>query len=86
MEKWKLPIESVSDKLIMSIDGLKSPNSWRKIDYPEYTTLAKNTITLDDILQNCFKKSFVGGVLCENCSSVESETIKTTFTMCINLK
>ena len=57
--KRKTPIEIVSDKLIMYIDGLNSSNSPRQIDHPKYTTLATDTITLDDIFQNYFKDSFL---------------------------
>ena len=32
----KTPNEVVSDKLIMSLDGLNSPNSPRQIDHPNY--------------------------------------------------
>ena len=46
--KMKNPIGLVSNKQIMSLDGLNSPNSPRKIDHPNHTSLTK-TIKLDDI-------------------------------------
>ena len=70
----------------MFIDRLKSSNSPRQIDHPKYTTLAMSTITLDGTFQNYFKDSFIEDVICEKCSSVRSEVIKTTFTVCLTLK
>ena len=58
-KKEKKPIESVTDKLITSIDGLNSSNSPRKIYHSKYITLEMITITLDDIFQNYFKDSFI---------------------------
>ena len=49
--KWKTPIELVSDKLIMSLDGLHTYNSPKKIYHPKYTTLANDTIVLDVMFQ-----------------------------------
>ena len=37
--KKKTPIKLGSDKLIMTLDGLNSPNSTRQIDHPNYTSL-----------------------------------------------
>ena len=48
--KRKTPIEIVSDKLIMYIDGLNSSNSPRQIDHPKYTTLATDNITFSLLL------------------------------------
>ena len=56
-KKWKIPIESVTDKMIMSIYGLKIPYSQIQIYYTKYMTLAESTITLDGVFQNYFKKS-----------------------------
>ena len=70
----------------MSIDGLNISNSPIKIHHPKYTTLATDTIMLDDIFQNYFKKSFFEHVTREKFSSVSSETIKSTFTVCRNFK
>ena len=83
--KWKTPIELVFDKLIISLDGINISNSPRQIDYPKYTTLATDTIALNDTFQNYFKESFFGDVICENCCSVSSETRQATFTL-IKLK
>ena len=83
--KWKTPIELVFDKLIISLDGINSSNSPRQTDYPKYTTLATDTIALNDTFQNYFKESFFGDVICENCCSVSSETRQATFTL-IKLK
>ena len=85
-KKEKTQIRSVTDKLIISIDGLKISNSPRKIDHPKYTALEMSTIILGDIFQNYFKDSFIEYVICENCSYVISEVINTKFTMCQNLK
>ena len=38
----KTPIELVSDKLIISLDGLNITNSHQQIDNPNYTSLSKN--------------------------------------------
>ena len=70
----------------MHIDGINIPNSPRKIDHPRYTTLATDTITLDEIFKNYFKESFFEDIICENCSLVLSETITVTFTVCRNFK
>ena len=57
--KWKIPIELVSDEIILSLDGLNISNSPSQIDHPKYTTLATDTITLDEIFQNYFKEYFL---------------------------
>ena len=50
--KWKTPVELVSDKLIMFLDGLHTLNSPRKTDHPKCTILEKDTDVLDVIFQN----------------------------------
>ena len=45
-----------------------------------------STITLDETFHNYFKDLFIEYVICENCSSVSSEKIKATFTVCSTLK
>ena len=70
----------------MSIDGLHTSNSPRQIDNPKCTILAKNNIVLDDIFQNYFKESLFEDIICEDCSSGSSESIKGTFIVWINLK
>ena len=51
----KPPVELISDKLIMFLEGLPTSNSSRQIYHPKCTTLTKSTVVLDDMLQNCFK-------------------------------
>ena len=48
----KTPIKLISDKLIMYFDGINIFNSPWNINHPNYTTLTKNKIELDDIFQN----------------------------------
>ena len=63
---WNTPIELVSDKLIMSLNGLHTANSPRKFDRPKFTILTKDTIVLDVIFQNYFKESLFEDVICES--------------------
>ena len=87
-QKWsrsKTPVEVVSDKLIMFLEGLPTSNSSKQIDHPKYTSLKKGTVVLDQILQNYFNDSLLH-VICENCSSHGSESIKSTFTMSRHIK
>ena len=72
----KTPVELVSDKLIIYLVGLPTCNPSRQIDHPECTILTKETVVLDVILHNVFKESFLEFVICENCSSDGSESIK----------
>ena len=67
--KWKTPVELVSDKLIMCLDGLHTYNSLRQIYHPKCKILEKDTIVLDVIFRNYFQESLFGDVICENCSS-----------------
>ena len=60
----------------MSLDVLNSPKSPSKIDRPNYTSLSKKAIKLDDTFQNYFKKTLIEDITCENCSFVHSETKK----------
>ena len=76
--KLKTPVELISDKLIMSLEGIPTSKSPRKIDHPKCTILTKDTAVLDVILQNYFKDSFLDDVICENCSSGGSKSIKST--------
>ena len=78
--------EVISDKLIMLIEVLPNSNLSRRIDHPKYTTLKNYTVVLDVMLHNYFKDSFLDNVICENCSSGGSESIKSTFTVSIYLK
>ena len=55
----------------MSLDGLNSTNPPWKIDHPNYTSLQKEAIKLDDILQDYFKKILIEDVIYESCSLVD---------------
>ena len=84
--KLKTPVEVISDKLIMFIEGLPTSNLPRQNNHPKCTILTKDTVVLDVILQKYFKDSFLDDVICENCSSGGSESIKSTLTVSIYLK
>ena len=64
--KLKTPVELISDKLIISLEGLPTSNLPRRIDHPKCTILAKETVVLDMILQKYFKDLFLDDVICEN--------------------
>ena len=70
----------------MSLEGLPTSNSPRKIDHPKCTILTKDTAVLDVVLQKYFKDSFLDDVICENCISGGSESTKSTFTVSRYLK
>ena len=59
----KQPAEVISDKLIMFLEGLPTSDSPNQIDQPKCTTLTKETVVLDVMLQNCFKDSFLDDVI-----------------------
>ena len=80
------PVENFSDKLIMFLEVLTTSNSPGKIDHLKCTTLTKDTVILDVMLQNHFKDSLLHDVICEFFSSGGSESIKSTFTMSRTLK
>ena len=84
--KLKTPVEVIPDKLIMFLEGLPTSNSPRKIDNPECTILTKETVVMGVILHKYFKDSFLEDVICENCSSGGSESIKSTFNVSIYIK
>ena len=84
--KLKPPVKLISDKLIMFIEGLPNSNLLRKTDHPKCTILTKYTVVLDVMLQKYFKDSSLDNVICENCWSGGSESIKSTFTVSIYLK
>ena len=73
--------EVIYDKLIMFLKVLPKSNLSRQIDHPRYTILTKDTVVLDVMLQNYLKDSILDNVICENCSSGGSESIKSTFTV-----
>ena len=52
--KLKTTVELVTDKLIISLDGLHTSNSPGQIDHPKCTILAKDTVILGVIFQNYF--------------------------------
>ena len=70
----------------MIIEVLPSSDSPRQIDHPKCTILTKDTVVLDVMLQNYFKNSFLDDVICENCSSGGSESIKSTLTVSRHFK
>ena len=74
--------EVIFNKLIMFLEVLPNSNLCRQIDHPKYTTLTKDAFVLDLMLQNYFKDY---DVICENCSSGGSDSIKLTFTVSIYL-
>ena len=77
----KTPVEVVSDKLVMFLEGLPTSNSSRQIDHPKYISIKNGAVALDQILHNYFNDSLLHDVICENCSSLGSESIKSTFTV-----
>ena len=83
--KGKTPIELFYDKCIMSLDGLHTSDSPRQIDHPKCTISARDTIVLDENVNNYFKESLFENFICEYCSSGSSDSIKKTFTLCRNL-
>ena len=54
--------------------------------HPKCTILANDTVVLDVIFQNYFQESLLENVICENCSSGSSESIKPTFIVSRHLK
>ena len=72
--------------MIMSLERLPTSNSPRKIDHPKCTILANDTVVFDFIFHNYFQESLLEDVICENCSSGSSVSIKSTFTVSIYLK
>ena len=86
LSKLKTPVELVSNKLIMYLEGLPTYDSPRKIDHPKCTIFTKDTVVLDFILQNYFKESLLEDAICEKISSGGSESIKSTLTVSIYLK
>ena len=84
--KLKTPVELVSDKLIMFLDGLHTSNLTRKIDDPKCIILVNDTVVLDVVFHNYFQKSLLEDVMCEKFSSSSSESIKSTFTVSGYLK
>ena len=69
----------------MSLDGLQTSNLPRKMDHTKCAILANDPLVLDFIFHNYFQDSLFEDVICENFSSGGSESIKSTFTVSINL-
>ena len=84
--KLKTPVELISDKLIMFLEGLSTSNLSIQIDNQKYTSLTRGTFFLDEMLQNYFNDSLLHEVICENCSSHGSESMKSTFTVSRHIK
>ena len=82
----KQPAEVISDKLIMILEGLPISDLPRQNFHPKNTILTKETVVLCVMLQNYFKDTFLNDVICENCSSGGSESMKSTFTVSRYLK
>ena len=82
----KTTVEVVSDKLTMFLEGLPTSNESRQIYHTKYTSIKKGTVVLDQIFQNYFNDSLLHDVICENCSSLGSDSIKSTFTVSRNIK
>ena len=83
LSKLNPPVEVISDKLIMFLEGLPTSDSSRQIDHPKCTTLTKGTVVLDVMIQNYFKDPFWDNVIYKNYPSCVSESIKSTFTVSI---
>ena len=84
--RLKTPVKVVSDKLIMFLERLPTSNKSRQIDHTKYTSIKKGTVVLDQILHNYFNDSLLHDVICENCSSLVSKSIKSTFTVSRHIK
>ena len=63
--KLKIPVELISDKLIMTLEGLSTSNSPRTVYHPRCTILTKYAVVLDFILQKYFNDSFLDDLICE---------------------
>ena len=82
----KPPVEVVHDKLIMVLDGIPTNLEYRPIHHPKFTAIKKGTVVLDEIFQKYFNDSLLHDVLCDNCSSLGSKSIKSTFTVSRHIK
>ena len=58
----------VFDKLIMVLEGILTNLEYRPIHHPEFTTIKKGTVVLNEIFQKYFDYSLLHDVLCDNCS------------------
>ena len=82
----KTPVEVVSDKLIMFLEGIPTSNEYRPIDHTKYTSIKKGTVVLNEIFQNYFNDSLLHNMICDNCSSLGSKSIKLTCTVSRHIK
>ena len=82
----KTTVEVVSDKLIMFLEGIPTSNEYRPIDHTKYASIKKGTVVLDEIFQNYFNDSLLHDVICDNCSSLGSKSIKSTVTVSRHIK
>ena len=82
----KTPVEVVSDKLIMFLEGIPTSNEYRPIDHTKYTSIKNVAVVLDEIFQNYFIDSLLHDVICDNCSSLGSKSVKSIFTVSRHIK
>ena len=84
--KLKTPVEVVCDALIMVLGGIPTYNEYRPIHHPTFTAIKNGTVVLDEIFQKYFDDSLLHDVICDNCSSLGSKSIKSTFTVSRHIK
>ena len=70
----------------MFLEGIPTSNEYRPIDHQNFTIIKKGTVVLDEIFQKYFDNSLLHDVLCDNCSSLGSKLIKSTFTVSRHIK
>ena len=70
----------------MFLEGIPTSNEYRPIDNKKYTSIKNGTVVLDEIFQNYFNDLLLHDVICDNCSSIGSKSIKSTFTVSRHLK
>ena len=72
--------------MIMVLEGIPTSDEYRPIHHPKFIAIKKDTVVLDEIFQKYFNDSLLHDVLCDNCSSLSSKSIKITFTVSIYIK
>ena len=70
----------------MVLEGIPTNIEYRPIHHPKFTAIKKGTVVLDEIFQKYFDDSLLHDVLCDNCSSLGSKSIKSTFTVSRHIK
>ena len=70
----------------MVLEGIPTKIEYRPIHHPQFTAIKKGTVVLDEIFQKYFNDSLLHDVLCDNCSSLGSKPIRTTFTVSRHIK